>query len=77
MSLFRMKECSLPSFLPQISPILKQPNTPITTMVTIDLVVKSPMSEFFKMSGSMSTVIGLLNVRVEGSLVFKKCFKVV
>ena len=41
------------------------------------LVVKSPKSEFFKMSGSMSTVIGLLNVRVEGSLVFRKCFKVV
>src|ERR1700722_542114 len=77
MSLFRMKECSLPSFLPQISPILKQPKTPMTTMVTMDLVVKSLKSEFFKMSGSMSTVIGLLNVRVEGSLVFRKCFKVV
>ena len=43
----------------------------------MDLVVKFPIFAFFTMSGSMSMVIGLLNVRVEGSLVFKKCFSVV
>src|ERR1700722_15494845 len=68
-SRFRMKEWSFPSFLPHISPILKQPKTPITIIVTMDLVVKFPIFAFFTMSGSMSMVIGLLNVRVEGSLV--------
>src|SRR5947209_15506122 len=76
-SLFLINKCFCPSVLPQISPILKHPKTPITIIVTIVLVVKSFISEFFRMRGSMSTVIGLLKVRVDASLVLRKCLRVV